>query len=279
MHEHRKKSTALDLKEMMKLLGPAPVLSSESLKDYNAMLKRLMDCIDPGDFMEQYYVKELVDQIWEINRLRLHKVMVMEREHQRHQEKEMKRWQEEKKKKAEAAEWDAERAKAAEQAGKTEQTERAEQASAPTTLFDRKLALEEVIDSTEDEVDDIFGPADEVDHARALQSGIEYYEKLDDLLGVAIARRDDVLAQLDFYRQGLGQRLRRVSDEIVDAEFKETKHQRSPALTVMSNDVCQKGGGQPDERPQEPGAAHRRRQGAREPQRAPARACCLQQQG
>ena len=77
-----------------------------------------------------------------------------------------------------------------------------------------------MIDSTVPEVDDIFGPPDEVDHARALQSGIEYYEKLDDLLGVA--RRDDVLAQLDFYRQGLGQRLRRVSDEIIDAEFKET---------------------------------------------------------
>ena len=104
-----------------------------------------------------------------------------------------------------------------------------------------------MINSTIDEVDDILdGPADEVDHARALQSDIEYYEKLDDLLGVAIARRDDVLAQIDFYRQGLGQRLRRVSDEIIDAEFKETRHRRSPALTVMRNDVCQKGGGQPD---------------------------------
>ncbi len=55
-----------------------------------------------------------------------------------------------------------------------------------------------MIDSTVPEVDDILGPPDEVDHPRAPQSGIEYYEKLDDLLGVAIARRDDVLAQLDF---------------------------------------------------------------------------------
>jgi hypothetical protein len=31
-----------------------------------------------------------------------------------------------------------------------------------------------------------------------------------------------VLVQLDFYRQGLGQRSRRVSDEIIEAEFKET---------------------------------------------------------
>jgi hypothetical protein len=72
------------------------------------------------------------------------------------------------------------------------------------------------------EVDDIFGTPDQVDHARALQSGIDYFEQLGHLLGVAIDRRDDVLVQLDFYRQGLGQRLRQVSDEIIDAEFKET---------------------------------------------------------
>ncbi len=53
-----------------------------------------------------------------------------------------------------------------------------------------------MIDSTVDEVNDILGPADEVDHARALQSGIDYFEQLDDLLGVAIDRRNDVLVQL-----------------------------------------------------------------------------------
>ena len=79
-----------------------------------------------------------------------------------------------------------------------------------------------MIDSTVPEVDDILGPPDEVDHPRALQSGIEYFEQLDHLLGVAINRRNDVLVQLDFYRQGLGQRLRRISDEFIDAEFKET---------------------------------------------------------
>ena len=66
-----------------------------------------------------------------------------------------------------------------------------------TTNFRRKFELEDVIDSTVPEVDDILGPPDEVDHPRALQSGIEYFEQLDDLL-VAIVRRDDVLAQLDF---------------------------------------------------------------------------------
>jgi hypothetical protein len=227
MPNRETKSTALDLKEMRKLFGAA-VLSSESHKDFDAILKHLMDCIEPHDFIEQMFVWDFAEQTWEIYRLRHHKILVMECEHQRHQEKETKRRQEEKKKKAAAAECDARRAKAAEQvpaeqAGKTGQTERAGQAGAPTTQVERKFELEEVINSTIDEVDDILdGPADEVDHARALKSDIEYYKKLDDLLGVAIARRDDALAQIDFYRQGLGQRLRRVSDEIIDAEFKET---------------------------------------------------------
>ena len=53
MSNVKKKSTALDLKEMKKLFGPAPVLSSESLKDYDAILKHLMDCVEPRDFIEQ----------------------------------------------------------------------------------------------------------------------------------------------------------------------------------------------------------------------------------
>ena len=43
---------------------------------------------------------------------------------------------------------------------------------------------------------------------------------------------------------------------------------------MVGNDLPEKGRGQPDQRPQEPRAAHQRRQDALEPQCAPARACC-----
>lgn len=55
------------------------------------------------------------------------------------------------------------------------------------------------------------------------ESGIDYYERLDRLMGVAVARRKGVLEQIDLYRVGLGERLRRVSDEIIDAEFSEAE--------------------------------------------------------
>jgi hypothetical protein len=58
----------------------------------------------------------------------------------------------------------------------------------------------------------------ELDHADALERGIDYAERLDKLLNAATARRDDVLEQLDRYRDGLGRYLRAVSDEIIDGD-------------------------------------------------------------
>ena len=60
------------------------------------------------------------------------------------------------------------------------------------------------------------------------ESGIDYYERLDRLMGVAVARRKGVLEQIDLYRVGLGERLRRVSDEIIDAEFSEAELPSTP---------------------------------------------------
>ena len=233
------KSTTLDLNEIKKLLGPPAVLSSESIKDYDAILQRLMECVEPRDAIEQLFVSDFAEQTWEIHRLRHHKILVIERDHQQRQEKEEKRRLQLRKCRAERATEEAEKAEQAKQAepvGESMQAEQGDQASAPTTQLERMFELEDVIDSTVAEVDDILGPADEIDHAKALQSGIAYFEKLDHLLGVAIARRDDVLAQIDFYRQGLGQRLRRVPDEIIDAEFKETD-QEAPSITGPDGDA------------------------------------------
>jgi hypothetical protein len=209
-------------------------LSSEDPKAYDTIMARFIECLKPRDFIEEMFVKDLTDSTWDILRYLLHKTLVIEREHQRHQDKEAERRQKERKRKAAVAErLEALKAKApvspkeAEQLGEAGPVDPADPAGAPTTQFERKLELEWIVDDT---VDDIFqAPADEIDHATALQSGIDYFEQLDRLLSVAIARRNDTLCQTDFYRQGLGQHLRGVSDEIIDAEFSETKHE-APSL-------------------------------------------------
>jgi hypothetical protein len=76
----------------------------------------------------------------------------------------------------------------------------------------------------------------EADHAKALQAGIEYYERLNRLHLGAIAGRNGALAQIEFYREGLGRVLRRASDEIIDGDFKETGH--ALALIGKPDDIA-----------------------------------------
>jgi hypothetical protein len=175
--------------------------------------------------------------------------MLIEREFHRKQDIERKRRLHEQKCKAERAHRLAEERKKSKESVKGETAEQGEQqgeqveatdevdqAGAPTTLFERMVELEEVVDSTVTDVDEIvLAPADELDHAAALQASIDYFERLERLLSVAIARRNDTLTQFEFCRQGLGQHLRRVSDEIIEGEFSETKHE-APSIAGPDND-------------------------------------------
>ena len=158
------------------------------------------------------FVKDLTDSTWEISRYSDQKTLVIEREHRRHQEQEEKRH-------GLHARYRAERA-----ASEAESPEQAQQVGAATTQVERMLELERVVDSTISDIDHMAA-VDEFSYAEALESGIKYFEQLDRLLSVSIARRNDVLEQIELYRQGLGNHLRRVSDEMIDAEFSETTHE------------------------------------------------------
>ena len=235
-------SLANTVAKLKKLFGPPPVLSSEDPKAYDTIMTRFIECLEPRDFIEQMFVKDLTESTWDIMRYSLHKTLVIELEHRSLEEKrrqlEEKRREKARRLKADIAERvEARKAKEAAKTGETKQAEQADQAGAPTTQFERKLELEWVIDGSISDVDEIVqAPAEELDHAKALQSGIDYFEQLDRLHSVAIARRNDTLRQIDFYRQGLGQQLRRVSDEIIDAEFSETKHE-APSLAGPGGDA------------------------------------------
>ena len=215
-------SVAKDLTEIKKLFTP-PVLSSEDLKAYYTIMTRFLECLRPRDFVERMLVKDLTDSTWEMSRYSNHKTMVIEREHQEYLEIQAERRKEERKKTGANAELRAERAKAAEQAGETKEGEPSEQAGAPTSQYERWLELEEAIDGGISDVDEICDdPADELAHAKALESSIEYFEQLDRLMQVQRACRNDALKEIEFYREGLGQQLRQISDDIIDGEFSDT---------------------------------------------------------
>ena len=210
---------AMTAAKYTKLFGPGPVLSSESLQEYESILMHVHDCFQPRDFIEQLFVKDAADFIWDTQRYKLHKPMAIERQHQQDREIKVKRLRHDRKVRRERAE---------EEARKAEEAEQSDQA---TTLSERQFELEIEVDAVVPEVDEILGePADEIAHARALQAGIDYHERLDCLETVARKRREGLLNQLEFYRQGLGSVARRVSDDIIEGEFTETKHE-APAIT------------------------------------------------
>jgi hypothetical protein len=202
-------TTANNLADLKELFGPPPVLSSEDSNAYDAVMVRFVESIKPKDFIEQMFIKDLTDLTWEIKRYSRHKALLIKRQ-------------------CDALFEDVEQDEDAEQdqqteKEQTEQDEQTQQADSPTQ-YERKLELEEAFDSAVPDVDEIVtSTPEELLQAAALESGINYYERLDRLIGVAMARRKDVLEQIDLYRVGLGERLRRVSDEIIDAEFSEAE--------------------------------------------------------
>jgi len=157
-----------DFSKVKKLFGPSPVLSSESLKGYNAIWEGLMEAIQPEDFVLAVLVTDLADATWEMKRYRRHKVLLAE----------------------------SKRIEKERRAGKY----------GDQAMIDALLAE----------------AADEFEEFETLKSGIKYYEQLDRLQAIATAQRNEMLALIEVYRQGLGQRARQASDEIIEAEFQET---------------------------------------------------------
>jgi hypothetical protein len=213
-----------------KLFGAAPVLTSESLSEYESRLMYLDECIRPRGFLMQMLVKDLADVTWEIKRLASHKTMVIEREHQRHEEMEARRRQKERKLQQALAEL-----KESQGVEQVDEAKQADEATGDVTQFERAVELDAVVSEAPADIDEILHePADEIAHAKALESAIDYYERLDRLESVARARRDDLLEQIELYRQGLGPLSRRASDEIIDADFNEAEPE-APSIVGPNN--------------------------------------------
>ena len=64
----------------------------------------------------------------------------------------------------------------------------------------------------------LLKPAAEIAHVRALEVVLLKLERVNKLLNAARARRNNILEQIEAYKAGLGQRLRRISDKIIATE-------------------------------------------------------------
>jgi hypothetical protein len=182
MHEQKEESTATKLVRLHRLCGPPPVLSSEDPKSYEELLISLLACYRPRKVMAEMLIRHLANEEWEINRLTRHKTLLMERRFR-----------------ARLA-FQAYREKAAQEGheGKEALAKKvAERRSGPFTLPEE--ALEDVIADVDAA---LLRPAQELEHARALEVGIEYYEHLDRLLNAAFVRRTAILNLIERHDEG-----------------------------------------------------------------------------
>ena len=61
---------SVDIAELGELLGPPPLLPSESLGDYEDLKARLRAKIAPQDVLEEIWLRDILDLQWEVLRMR-----------------------------------------------------------------------------------------------------------------------------------------------------------------------------------------------------------------
>ncbi len=61
----------------LEIFGPPPLLDGESQEVYDALLARVTGTVNPKDIIEEIWVHDVVDLVWEILRLRRLKVALL----------------------------------------------------------------------------------------------------------------------------------------------------------------------------------------------------------
>jgi hypothetical protein len=171
--QHTQTFTAAKLARLERLCGRFPVLSSEKRQDYEELLICLLEAYWPRSFLGERLIKYLADEEWEVARYKRHKIFLIERRFQA------------------GLAFQADREKATRE-DKAVLAKRLHE-QPPSGLILPEEALEGVIAQVDAM---LLRPAQELDHARALEVGIVYFQHLDRLLNAAIARRNAILADI-----------------------------------------------------------------------------------
>jgi hypothetical protein len=184
---------APDMITLQKMLGAPPVLISENPEDYLAIRRELVRHINPEDFLVLIYVDEIAIATWEIIRYRRHKLLACARwlqsQHARDEIREKLT---------------------------TLREQKIAAASDGSPTVSSHLSNSQMIAATSlKELATLSKKnVSEYELAHAFEITVSYYERLDQLLSIAIRRRNQALEMIAILREGLGQRLREASTKI-----------------------------------------------------------------
>jgi hypothetical protein len=211
--------------EILAILGPAPVLTDKARMTHALMFRRFARTIKPRDFIEWTYVRDCTDYGCEISWLRTLKIAIVQRP-----------------KKLFSAAQSKELLSACEvEVGKFRQKRTAELASkiyelkgtpdhikAETERLDAEAKRDIGIETDKMELA-TFKKIDEselviktgINEADLFGDWIGDYEQVEKRLQEAEQKFENALQHIDQYRHGLGERLRKAANEVIEGECKE----------------------------------------------------------
>jgi len=201
----------LGLADLETLASPPPVLRSEDRELYEKIRDRFMACFAPKDVLEWHLVNRLIEEAWFIKRYTRHQTVAVERWYQQ------------------SLEFQAQRVKAQSARKETLANSLAERMTQRPPEVADLLHLEEKVLESPAELDEILQRTPtELQHNRALEKSMLFQEQLDKLIASATKRFNDTLELFEHYREGLGQRLRWVAEDILKADGPEHDGDGSP---------------------------------------------------
>ena len=225
-----------DPTDLEQLFGPPPVLTGAEAQRHRQIFRAFAQLVEPRDIIEWIYIWDLADYRTEIQRLqRLMPRLIQEAHKARLQQR------------AKGITWDTGDEKRLVRDGidpelKAEiknlkckpeeveaQIERLKAARIEEIQSKHRKTIQELTDEYEGDANG----------AASFGAWIENYERADQCLVVAQKKYDQTLRQLDEYRGGLAERLRRPNDTIIEGEFQEdtVQERQGPAPESASTAV------------------------------------------
>ena len=172
------------------LFGPSPLTEGEDARQYDEIQTRFSATIKPKDFLEEMWTRDVVDLTWDILRMRRIKAGLLTSVMSEGMDKILKQ----------LLDWE-----------EAHELSEAWSARDPEAIksVDALLAAR--------------GLTMELAAARGFEARIDTFEQIDRMAMAAEARRNSALRELERHRASLAQALRQASDDVIEAEYQDTK--------------------------------------------------------
>ena len=178
--------TSKALSRLGSLFGRPPLLTGERAEEYNELVTNVFGAVKPIDVIEEIWVKDLVDLVWELLRLRRFKTSLLK-----------------------ASAHDGLKNLLRLSLEYTGASELAEQWAAHDP--DAIKEVKEVLKSSQWTMDDVM--------AQTFDLKMDDIERIDRMIMMLETRRNATLREIDRHRAALGEKLRQVTQDIEDAEY------------------------------------------------------------